>query len=307
MKRNFKQLVAAALALGAIHTAVHAAVYIDDTRLWPNGVVPYVYADDFIEENVVPVEAAMAVWEAVANIQFVPRTNEADYVLIRNAGEDNGSSSPFIGRNGGEQPLNIRELIYTWGQTAYTYGLAHEWGHVLGFHHTHQRTDRNTFLTYYDDRVSASGAGNYTIQNSSLKYPRNQMDFDSVMSYGQCIFSTCEDCGADPDNCRVLEINDPADFATWQTSMGQRNHLSDVDLQAMSFMYPLPGWRFIELNYAGSSETGTFHQPYLSMATAVTSMPVGGTLWMQPASYATPAVITKAMTLRAARGSVLLN
>lgn len=296
------------LALLAITSIAHGAAYIDDSRLWPNGVVPYVYAGDFIPENVEPVEAAMAVWESVANIQFVPRTDETDYVRIQNAGEGNGSSSPFIGRNGGEQPLNIRDLIYTWGQTAYTYGLAHEWGHVLGFHHTHQRTDRNTFLTYYSGRVSASGAGNFAIQSGSVAYPRNEMDFDSVMAYGQCIFSTCDSCSADLNNCRVLEINDPADFATWQSSMGQRNHLSEVDILTMSFIYPAPGWRFAELNYAGSSETGTFHQPYLTFATAVTSVPSNGTLWMHPGNYNPPGgVISTRMMLRAIEGGVLID
>ncbi len=282
-------------------------VYIDQNRLWPGGVVPYVYADDFIAENVVPVEAAMAVWEASANVQFVPRTSETDYIIIENAGEGNGSRSPFIGREGGEQPLYIRDAIWTWSVTAYTYGLAHEWGHVLGLYHTHQRTDRNTFVTYYEDRANPAFTGNFNVAGSSLAYPRNLMDYDSVMSYGQCIFSTCDDCGGNLNTCRVLEINDADDFATWQNAMGQRNHLSDVDDLTVSFMYPAAGWRFLEANYPGSTETGTFHNPFLTIATAMVTTPDGGTLWIQPGTYDANGVHDEPILLRAPLGGVLLN
>lgn len=302
-----KHIAAMTLALDVGATAL-ADAYTTESRLWPGGVVPYVYADDFIQENVVPVEAAMAVWEAATNVTFVPRTNQADYVVIRNAGEGNGSSSPYIGREGGGQTLYIRDLIYTWTPTAYTYGLAHEWGHVLGLHHTHQRADRNGFVTIYNSRIVEGREGNFSLVSSALGYPRGRMDYDSVMSYGQCIFSTCDDCGADAENCRVIEINDPADAATWQVPMGQRDHLSEFDVWTVLFMYPLANWRFLELNYPGSSQSGTFHNPYQTFANAAELAPDNIVLWMQPATYEQPAAaITTRMLLRAPHGGVLIR
>jgi hypothetical protein len=309
-----------------------AAVYVPENRLWPDGVVPFEWHANISFANRLRVIAAMNIWREVANVEFVLRAGETDYVLIQDAPGTAGSSSPTIGRGGGVQNLFIRQDLS--GIT--NYGLAHELGHVLGYYHTHQRPDRDTFVTVYDERMNDCQAGNFTLESNALGYPRNQMDYDSVMSYGQCIFSNCgltfdEDCGCgddncnrwasndcslagvvccseDPDSCRVIEINDPDDFDDWQGALGQRSHLSAIDAMVMSFMYPEANWRFLELNYPGSSESGTFHNPYRTLSNAVTSAPAGTVLWVQPATYAAPAgALTKPMVLRAPLGGVLIR
>ncbi|YCM45577.1 hypothetical protein V2O64_06045 [Verrucomicrobiaceae bacterium 227] len=70
--------------------------------------------------------------------------------------------------------------------------------------------------------------------------------FISVMSYGRCIFSTCEDCGEDLEHCRVIEIRDAAEEAEFDAVMGQRSFLTAQDELAMCFLYPKPKHRFLE-------------------------------------------------------------
>ena len=246
----------------------------------------------------------MNIWIAVANVRFVLRTDEPDYVLIQDAPGTAGSSSPTIGRGGGRQNLFIRQNLS--GIT--DFGLAHELGHVLGFYHTQQRTDRDTYLRWYEDRTTASGAGNFAIARGSLAYPRNTMDYDSVMSYGRCTFATCENCSSDLDDCRVLEIKNPAAAAEFDSRMGQRSYLTRIDALTMSFMYPETGWRLVEAGYANSSESGTFHNPYLTVNKAVASAPNHSIVWVQPGSYKTGSVvIVKPMTLRGPIGGVLIR
>lgn len=326
-----RRTISALLMLGALvlpYQPARAAVYVPSSRLWPGGIVPFVWDADVPVANRLRVISAMNIWMGVANVQFVLRTNEADYVRIRNAPGDTGSRSAEVGRDGGVQDLFIRQDLS--GIT--DYGLAHELGHVLGYYHTHQRPDRETYVHYYATRVNDCEAGNFSIVNSALGYPRHSMDFDSVMSYPQCTFSNCgltfhgecscgdtncerwesNDCSSagvvccseDPDSCRVLEIQDPDDAAQWQTLMGQRSHLSEIDAMTMSFLYPQSNWRFLELNYAGGN-VGTFHDPYRTLSGAVSATPVESVLWIQPGTYSRPAgTITKRMTLRAPLGGV---
>ena len=303
--RKYIELALKIAGVGLVGLAVSAATYVPDNRLWPGGVVPFEWHEDMPLANRLRVIAAMNIWLDVANVEFVLRDDEADYVLIQNAPGDSGSRSPEIGRAGGRQDLFIRQDLS--GIT--NWGLAHELGHVLGMYHAHQRPDRDDYITVYNSRISESGTGNFPIVSSAIGYPRNAMDYDSVMSYGRCTFSTCGNaCSSDLDNCRVIEINDPDNAAAFDANMGQRSYLTRIDELAMSFMYPQPNWRFVELDYAGSDDSGTFHRPYRTLQIAVDSAPQNAVLWIQPASYQQPAgVIDKALLVRAPLGGVVIH
>jgi hypothetical protein len=171
------------------------------------------------------------------------------------------------------------------------------------------------------------------------------MDYESVMSYGQCIFNICgtventdcdcDDssctrypfidgcdpsvesccdratitcCSEDPVSCRVLEIKDEGDRALYQTDMGQRSYLSEMDALVMSWLYPQPNWRFMELNYSPSDETGTFHEPYVSVQSMLDLAPQNVVILAHPATYPRPtSVMSKPMVIKPARGTVLIR
>lgn len=297
-------LVLIVLAALACHSTAHASAYVKANRLWPSGVVPYVWDDDLPQENRDRVTAAMNIWMDATPVTFVLRTDETDYVLIQNAAGDDGSSSPTIGRGGNKQNLYIRQDLS--GIT--DFGLAHELGHVLGFHHTHQRPDRDDYVTWYKERTTESGIPNFEIAPNALGYPRNAMDYNSVMSYGRCTFAICEDCKVNLDTCRVLEINDANDAMEFDAKMGQREYLTRLDAMVMSFMYPPAGWRFIERDYPDNAESGTFHYPYLTVDKALTDAPNNATVWVQPGNYESASgTFNKPMLLRAPLGEVAIR
>ena len=102
------------------------------------------------------------------------------------------------------------------------------------------RSDRDTFVMVHLDRVCqdcCSGSPcdhNFDLEAGSTDY--GAYDFDSVMHYGQCAFSVCNNCGADLTNCRTITVL-PPNATTWQNAIGQRNHLSDLDLFGMAQRY----------------------------------------------------------------------
>jgi hypothetical protein len=75
----------------------------------------------------------------------------------------------------------------------------------------------------------------------------------------------------------------------------------------MSFLYPLGDWRFVDQGFNGSPQDGTFLHPFTSFISGQDAVPSGGTLWIQPGSYATGGLISKRMTLQAPLGAVTLN
>ena len=316
-----------------IASAANAAVYVaNPDRLWPGGVVPVVWDPDISFGNHLSVVVAMNFWSDVANVTFVPRTNETDYVFIQNASSTGPSNSQFIGRNGDEQKLTIRQDLTNLD----SHGLAHEVGHVLGYFHAHQRQDWISIVTIYWNRIDTCKIGNFTQASNSLAYPRNRMDYDSVMTYPECTFSNCgllldptcsctdstcttwtrQDCNLaavvccreNRPACRTVEIIDTTERSQWQSELGQRDHLSKLDALTMSFLYPEPNWRFLEKNYSPSDEIGTFHNPYVNLSSALDETPNGGILWIQPATYNNPTTtITSPVLLRAPLGGVVIR
>ena len=98
------------------------AAAVGQVRLWPNGQVPYVVTS----ANKAAVQAGIAMRHAkTKRIQFVPRTNQKDYVeFVRGDG-----CYSQIGRTGGKQQLSLGNGC------EYDYIVAHELGHAIGFWH----------------------------------------------------------------------------------------------------------------------------------------------------------------------------
>jgi hypothetical protein len=336
MKTYHLALLLAATVVSA--ASLRAGVYPDTpTHLWPGGIIPIQYDNDpsiNINQRLVLV-AAMSAWMSAANVSFVLRTNnEPDYLFIRQ-GTSGPSYPPPEGYRAGSG-AHILNLFY-WGTNnndvsscTRVFGLAHEVGHVLGLLHTHQSPNRNLFFNVRTNLVVPGFAGNYTIDPDSLVWPRSIPDIDSIMSYPLCTFSICDtncpgnnpdcNCSINLQNCATILLREP--YATdWanplictnqcpdKVCVGQRNHLSVWDKAVMSYLYPQPNWRFAEAGSAQVIANGTFHYPSKTFTNGKALVPTGGTLFMEPSTYANSGgVHLKRMTIRSTRiGSVVLR
>jgi astacin (peptidase family M12A) len=250
---------------------------------WPDGIVPYDFDGDVTSAHQSAIVQAMHVWEGVANVHFRPyHFGDTDWIHIQNS---DANDTP-IGRGPG-----MRVNIHDWDVL---YIMVHELGHALGFGHEQSRTDRDSYVRINWENIPV---GNY-IDFGSYRFVTSHYgpyDFDSVMHYGLYDFSD----NGEP-TITVLVPYDPS------IQIGQRDHLSKFDALTMSFLYPQPGWVFVDGSYSGW-ETGSFLDPYSLFSDGVNHTPRGGTLWIQPGTYNASGTYNKPVTWRAPLGGVVLH
>lgn len=265
------------------------------TNLWTFGVVPFEFDGNVSQSNRNAMLAAMVEWEAVANVHFQPHQGEFSFIYIQNS---TGNNSP-IGMVSGKQIINIT----SWGSK---FIMAHELGHCLGLWHEQSRWDRDTYVHINIGNIQAGKEGNFDVNAFAQFY--GPYDFDSVMHYDKCAFSTgCPpgftcDCAPGTETITVL----PPYNTEWQNKIGQRTHLSYLDGTTISFLYPYIGWVFVDKN-AGWFGNGSFQNPFTSFIQGAASVPANGTVIVQPGSYAAAGIYTKPMTIRAPLGGVSLG
>jgi uncharacterized protein (TIGR03437 family) len=308
------------------------------TQLWPGGIIPFQFETNCTATstcsgaprsgcvsaaNRAAMRAAMQVLELAANVDFQECTNNrcsGNFVHIRDSTNDTtvGSgnsctnaarnSSP-VGRRGGQQNINI----VNWDVQ---FIMVHELMHTLGFFHEHERPDRDTYVDVAslcgNVRGGCTGStytGQFGLESAATSY--GDYDFDSVMHYGQCSFSRNTNCPATspafPDGGITIRVKAPYN-TQWQTAIGQRSRLSDLDRLTLSLLYSRPNWRFVDATYTGQrgASDGTFLRPYQSLATGINATPTWGVLWIQPGTYFA-SQITKRITMRAPLGGVTIR
>ena len=148
---------------------------------WPGGNVFYTFdASVSVAQRRAFLDAA-GEWATFANLHFIPRTNQGNYVTIKeNAALAGGQSA--VGMVGGEQFLQI-------GPNAWNRGtLCHELGHTLGLIHEHQRSDRDAFVTILTNNLVPGSEANFIKLGNSLN--RSAYDFYSVMHYSRNALSS---------------------------------------------------------------------------------------------------------------------
>lgn len=128
--------------------------------------------------------------------------------------------------------------------------MAHELCHALGTWHEQSRSDRDDFVTIEWDNIDEEHDHNVEIVESADTF--GTYDFDSVMHYGECSFSTCGSCSIDPSNCRTITVQEP-NSGEWQDAIGQRDHLSAKDTAGMANLYGTTGPVYVDSTYTGGS------------------------------------------------------
>jgi hypothetical protein len=195
-------------------------------NLWPGGVIPFEFDSNAAGREQFMIDA-MAEIERNTCIRFVPRLEQhTDFLHIQVANEN----SSFVGRVGGLQVVNIAN----WDSK---FKMVHELMHACGVWHEQQRVDRDSFVTINVSNIDSTALHNFTIQPAA--HVHCDYDFDSVMHYGACDFSTCSPCSDLDPACRAITVLPPAG-AVWQTGIGQRTHMSSGDSAVLNSMYCSP-------------------------------------------------------------------
>jgi len=205
-------LVPSHVADAAKHSASGSVYY--NIGQWTNGIVPYTFDANVSAGNQTAMRAAMDDWEAVADVHFIPRTGEANYVNIF-SGTGNWS---YVGMIGGKQDLSI----YNWN---WEFIMAHELAHAVGVWHEQSRSDRDTYVQINWGNITAGKENNFNIHNAWYDSDIGTYDFDSVMHYGAYSFS---------NNGQPTIQAQPAYAGT---SFGQRTHLSVSDTTSIAAIY----------------------------------------------------------------------
>ena len=184
-------------------------------QAWPNGVVPYALHPSVTPAMAQSLVAAMQEISSRVRVQFVPYTNQADHVLVRDA---NINSSP-IGRQGGMQTL----FVANWGSR---FEVVHALMHVLGCWHEHQRPDRDTYVQVQQANLDPARAVEFALVPLGNTYGL-PYDFDSVMHFG------ATEGGI--NGATTLVALPPNQ--SQQGTMGQRTQLSSGDVEVLRRTY----------------------------------------------------------------------
>ncbi len=182
---------------------------------WANGIVPYELHPSVTPAMAQSLAQAMLEISSRVRVQFVPRTNEVDYVLVRDA---NVNSSP-IGKQGGAQTL----FVANWGAR---FEVVHALMHVLGFWHEHQRPDRDLYVQVQTANVDPARSVEFAVVPLGNTFGQ-PYDFDSVLHFA------ANEGGL--NGATTLVALPPNQ--SQQSTMGQRTQLSAGDVEVLRRAY----------------------------------------------------------------------
>lgn len=185
---------------------VHMQAHSQKPLPWPGGIVPYDISK-LTEAQQETVRTAMQRWvETGAQLHFVPRTNETEYVLFTGK-TDAGNNTSLVGyKKGRHAEINI--TAFWWRQDEWM--PVHELGHALGFFHEHERWDRDRFVTIHYENIKPGRQSDYDwIPRTNWLVATPAYDYYSIMHYRTCWASKCESECKDGDGSSPCVVIDP--------------------------------------------------------------------------------------------------
>ena len=193
---------------------------------WEWGVIPYEIAPNFSEVERQRIRAAMDTWGRTAPVTFVPRTSQSGFLAVTRDELSGPEASPCFAQFAGARLGTMNRLNLGTNGCQGVGTILHELGHVLGYHHEHQRPDRDNYVTIDLGNV----VGNARSQFNKFTFPAayGPYDFGSIMHYGATYFAL--------DVSRPTIIPLPQ-YQSEAAQMGQRQALSENDHNMMAVLY----------------------------------------------------------------------
>lgn len=170
--------IIAALAVTMIgSTSANAANKMKSTKVWPDGVIVYKFAENVTNSEKEAFIEACKTWAvktgAISCTEAKP--DDSTYVNVR-VSTRIGEAVPGIGA-GGPRKFQMTRYLFTQKNS-----MVHELGHVIGLSHEHQRSDRDAWININRRYLRESG---YRSQVLEIHNTDNLTEYDycSAMHY----------------------------------------------------------------------------------------------------------------------------
>jgi hypothetical protein len=184
-------------------------------HFWPSNQIPYVI--DPALKNPGAVVQAINLYNDETNLQWIPRTNQADYVEFTVLPSyDHGEGMATVGFAGGQQGIWLSSDVDE-------ATVLHEMGHALGLFHEQQRNDASQYIIVHEDNINFDAYEWFSpVGNEGVDV--GPFDFSSIMLYD----SYADSADGQPTMTRL-------DGTTWS----RNTTLSAEDISTLDSLYPV--------------------------------------------------------------------
>lgn len=141
---------------------------------WPGGQIYYTVASNMGSINANKIATAVNEYNTKTNTQWIPRTNQTNYVEFIFGSSSGSDGWAHIGYQGGKQTISLDQYISVGS-------VIHEMGHTVGLYHEHSRKDRDQYLSIQWNNIQNGQAYNFNIYNSGTDI--GPFNINSVMMY----------------------------------------------------------------------------------------------------------------------------
>ncbi|REC47958.1 M12 family metallopeptidase [Chryseobacterium pennipullorum] len=141
---------------------------------WPGGKIYYTVASNMGSINANKITTAVNEYNAKTNTQWIPRTNQSNYVEFIFGSSSGSDGWAHIGYQGGRQTVSLDQYISVGS-------VIHEMGHTVGLYHEHSRKDRDQYLSIQWNNIQNGQAYNFNMYTSGTDI--GPFNINSVMMY----------------------------------------------------------------------------------------------------------------------------